>query len=335
MKISDLKKAIKIKERSELEQLVIKLYKLIPKSKIEDSQIDIEIEPHINVQTEQADKQAEDEEWLLGEISEFISLFYEQKYGIPNRVIAKSRRSKWRFEVMGFYKEIGKIWKDSERKQALADIFMELYIAMAYGCSYYLVSSDDLFASIRKSQVDFFEQVVIYLKEVYSGEELQKKLITLTTSPGLSSDTIPSDLYGAIPKIFDNPLFIEEFYDKLLAHYDQKKSEYVEKKKKDKYTGDYHLVNIFEGLIIQLIALSEFDKVEKLFLKEYSTYGHKDMMYYVVTRILQEYAANPQKTLLSILSTAEKNGIDLRDRLKELMQKLKADINAGIKNIYI
>ncbi len=51
---------------------------------------------------------------LEDEITQFLSNAYAQNYLIPNKVIPKSQRSKWRFMVKKYIKELEKISTEDE-----------------------------------------------------------------------------------------------------------------------------------------------------------------------------------------------------------------------------
>jgi len=336
MKITDLRKIVKSKKKAELEELVIKLYKLVPKAKIEMSSIDIEIDAN-QVYIEAAPQNnSKVEDKLLSDIDFFIGNFLSQNYGIPNRIIPKAKRSKWRFEVMGYMKEIDKLWEKSDQKKEFADIYTELYKALCEGCSFYLVSSEDVFASIRLTQEEFLSKLISRLNQVYAGDELYSKITQLLELNGLSRETTYSDLYWTVTSTFNNPLFLEELYERLWLRYESNKSEYLIKKKKDRHLTNYSLMKKVEGLIIILVSCSDFDKVQQVVHQECHFYDNKkEILYFIVTRILLKPSLKAQKYIFAILDEAKANNIALRSSLLQLHEALKMDINKDLSKVYL
>lgn len=336
MKLVDLRKIVKSKKKVELEELVIKLYKLVPKAKLESSNIDLEIDSNQIFIEPAPQNNALAEAKLVSEINYFIENFLAQNYGIPNRIVPKAKRSKWRFEVMGYIKEIDKLWNTSENKKELADIYTQLYKAICTGCHSFLVSSENPFASIRLSQIDFLSKVVLYLHQVYSGDELHNKIIRLLEFEGTSYDTTYSDLYWGITSTLNNPLFLEELYEKLWKRYELNKAEFLNIKKKDRYFSSYELVKQLEGLIIVSVALLDFEKVNKIVQEECTFYDDKkEMIYYIATKILKKPYLKAQKHIFSLLTDAKDNKVELRGSLIKLLRELDKDINKDLSNFYL
>ncbi len=336
MKITDLRKIVKTKKKAELEELVIKLYKLIPKAKIETSSIDLEIDAN-QVYIEAAPQNnSKVEDKLLSEIKFFIGNFLSQNYGIPNRIIPKAKRSKWRFEVMGYMKEIDILWDKSDRKKEFADLYTELYKALCEGCRFYLVSSEDVFASIRLPQEEFLSKLISRINQVYAGNELYSKIIQLLELNGLSRETTYSDLYWTVTSTLNSPLFLEELFERLWLRYETNKSEYVIKKEKDRYFSKYELERQLEGLIIVLVALLDFEKVKKIVHQECHFYDKdKEIIYYIVIRILLKPSFKAQKHIFAILDEAKNSKIELRDSLIKLHSTLEKDINTDLSKFYL
>jgi hypothetical protein len=234
MTVAELKKTLKSKKKSELEEIVMALYKHIPKKKIDDEDIDkIFLLQPVN-ETQNIKSKLKTELKLILEINNFTHNFVVGNYGIPNRSVPKAKRSKWRFEVMRFYKEIIATYPDAVMKKDLVEMFGELYDAMTKGCKYNLATTDDCFAAIKKNQVTFFHQVIQFKKEHYSGEELYKQIWDHMFDVGLSEETSIDELYETLTVSFPSPIDIEELVKVGKSHFSLLIDKYYETKEKDK-----------------------------------------------------------------------------------------------------
>lgn len=93
-----------------------------------------------------------------------IALFLEYAdqgyYYAPNRVIPKSKRSKWRFEVKEFLKQLETVKPDDPNAEEAAKLMREIYHRLCYGCGVYIFPSEDPFRSIGIRQPDYYEKMV-------------------------------------------------------------------------------------------------------------------------------------------------------------------------------
>ena len=155
MKITEFRSIVQKAERSPLETIAGELYKSIPKAKKEE--LDEAIQQILNGETPAAKKPADPVSFpkLSEEIKTFLSHVDAGYYNEPNRIVPKQKRSKWRFEVMRFINELETFSGDEA-----ASLYLELYNRLAYGCGYYIFSSDDPFRSIGSRQGDFYPRLV-------------------------------------------------------------------------------------------------------------------------------------------------------------------------------
>lgn len=334
MTIAEIKKVVKSKKKSELEELVLTLYKLIPKKIILDEGIDKifllkKADEPINYDSKIAKEQV-----LIKEISTFLNHFLAGHYGMPNRIISKAKRSKWRFEVMKFYKDIIGIFPSAILKKEIADLFGQLYDAMGEGCKHYLVQTDDSFAAIRKNQATFFHQVIQYKKEVYSGDVLFKQVWAHIIDVGMAEETSNEELYETLAVSFPSPLAIEELIEVGKRYFNQAVDTYIETKKKDKYASTYNLHNMMEGLSILMLKIHDFEGVKVLYERNLILFKDKEGMYFHLIKTLIYNSDQPGKELLNILNNAENNGVTFRDSVAELHNSLRKDVNCVLPNLY-
>lgn len=192
MKIAELRQIIGKAEREQLEKAFAECYKKLPKAKKEELD---DILPLILLgkDVKPAAKKsvaAMDFGVLKNQIEMFLENAYAQNYFAPNRTIPKSERSKWRFRVKNFIKELQNIPVCSENFGESARLLKELYCLICTACNIYLFSTEDPFRSIGMEQYDFFHMVVEkYLGMGYS-QEMLSELVLLASSGGLDRESL-------------------------------------------------------------------------------------------------------------------------------------------------
>ena len=185
--IQEFRELIKNADRPLLEKAFAECYKQFSKSRKEE--IDPLIQDILSGKdsgSAKKEKSTASFEELEKQIDWFVENACAQNYLVPNRVIPKNQRSKWRFQVMNFIKQLQKIPPDSEYCQRAADCLEKIYKVLAKGCNVYLFSSDDPFSSVQWKQDDLFHLLVtMTFRTGYSREKICR-LLPLTSSGGLS-----------------------------------------------------------------------------------------------------------------------------------------------------
>lgn len=162
MKINEFRSLLANASSEDLIKVASEIYKALPKSLKGDSDYGIDAKIKMIIEHQDASKVAPkveriDYESLHDEINTFTENAYDYNYIKQNRVVPKAQRSKWRFLVMRFIKDLQKIPSDDENyKDSILDL-IELYKTLSYGCSFYIFKTDDPFASIGKAQFEYYE----------------------------------------------------------------------------------------------------------------------------------------------------------------------------------
>ncbi|HMP29126.1 MAG TPA: hypothetical protein PKD85_05985 [Saprospiraceae bacterium] len=331
MTVKELKEVIRSKKKKDLEEIVLVLYKNLPKKVITENGIDQIImmqaaEPS-KINTDQKDMA------LLKELTIFTQNLYEGNYGVPNRIIPKNKRSKWRFEAMNYYKEVVKSFPQSKIKKELADAFGQLYSILCYGCNYYIVSSTDTFGSIQKNQVSFFRQVIEFKKEVYIGKELYDHIWNHLTYIGLSYDTLQSELYAVVAESFESPEAIESLIE-IGKQFLQKEIEKLKlEQKKNKYASTYDVEKIITGIAILMLKINDYEAVKSIYNNHKYVFSDNEIMYYVMVKTYLHYGYHPNTKILEILNEALIQKIKLRDSLQKLHAQLTGNIDTKKEEI--
>ena len=110
MKVDELRTTLEKYDTATLKEIAVELYKMIPKSRKQDSVIDELLLDFTKEKDKPAKKDAPvNFETLKAEIEQFLVYADMQYYLAPNQYVRKEQRSKWRFEVKRFIKELIKI----------------------------------------------------------------------------------------------------------------------------------------------------------------------------------------------------------------------------------
>ena len=114
---------------------------------------------------------------LAAEIKTFLAHVDAGYYFAPNRVVPKQKRSKWRFEMMRFLKGL-----EAHASEEAADLYLELYKRLAYGCGIYIFPSEDPFRAIGTRQAEFYPKLAIkYFSNGFSDKKILEMLRAATS----------------------------------------------------------------------------------------------------------------------------------------------------------
>ena len=158
MKIDELREIIKKYNETEREKIIVELYKRIPKSIKEDYNIDDYI---INLNTKvEKEKVNVTIERLEKEVNYFLDCAWNDLYATPNRIISKNDRSKWRFKVKTFYKQLNSFLPTNEDGEKATDLLKNLFKILSFGTSYLKFPNWNTFGAIQISQPEFLKNIV-------------------------------------------------------------------------------------------------------------------------------------------------------------------------------
>ena len=166
MKVDELRAVLGKYDAPMLKEIVVELYKMLPKAHKEESGLDEHLSNFTREKTKPAQKDAPvNFEALKGEIEQFLDYADKQYYLIPNRYVHKEKRSKWRFEVKRFIKDLTGI--GGENSEEAARLLAGIYEMLCYGCSYWIFSTEDPFSSVGYEKSELLSLVLN--KMFYSG----------------------------------------------------------------------------------------------------------------------------------------------------------------------
>ncbi len=317
MKVDELRNIIKKYNTEEKDKIIIELYKKIPKRIKEDYDIDGYIN-ELNKTVKKEDKK-ETFEQLEKEIEYFLECAWDNLYCTPNKIIPKNERSKWRFKVKKFYKELSDVKVNSKDGKRATELLSEIYKTLSYGSNYLMFSNWNTFGAIQVSQSDFLKNIVDrILYEGMSKENIKSciDLLECKYDPQEYHENVLRTIESSLDTVDSKYLAIELFEEKV----EKWKEKY---NKNPDYNNEKYLNDFVQCVVCLYFDLYEVNKGIKYFQKQY-IYKLKEVKEYILLQIIEEYGFYKEW-----INEYEKNlgKISYRDSLKEKYKELKENIN--------
>lgn len=190
MKLTELRPLMKNADRAQLEKAFSECYKMLKKQQKEEADPVLLAVLQGREPAKTVREQRVNFPELENEIITFLDNAYAGNYFAPNRTIPKSQRSKWRFKVKTFIKDLDKIDVNDQNYMHGVKLLTDIYRLMCAACTVYYFSTEDAFASIGWEQSQLFDMVVRKnLARGYMGVEFSD-LLELAVDKGLSRESL-------------------------------------------------------------------------------------------------------------------------------------------------
>lgn len=327
MKVGELRKKLAKFKKEELIRLSVELYKIVPKVKKEDYQIDA----LINNPKIKSDKKKSITKLSLETIEQDVYKFIEDAkqyfYNSSNDIIAKKERSNWRFKVMRWYKELINIKRTDADVNKQSQVLSDVYELLCQSCEYSYFSSWDSFQSIGVDQSDFYRSVIVLIQEAKGKGDSVEKGIRLIVDNNLNRETLFSSLMIVLISTLDVPDLKEkgiEIVKKLLVeHKDEKNisesnSSWSSSNKKYRYQEKNR--NLSELGYRFHSSLFEYEEGVNFFNANYSEKDEEIRLYILVRLLFEE----KKKELIKIeIEKCMEKGIEPRSGLLDLLKIIK------------
>ncbi len=315
LKLAEVRAMIKKHDRKNLEFIIAQMYKMIPKDRKIDNDVNSLIEnPEKFANKSKVSKKGKTMRpfnKVEKEVLFFEDNAYEQNYMVPNRSIKKADRPKWRFVVKRLYKELNEYAKQEEYIQKAADNLLKLYEVLTYACGYYLFRTYDAFESVGIEQTVFYRSIIEKYNETMERDAFISKSIDIMFDNYLNRNTLYSDLMILFLEYIQTP-------DMLYLTIDiseKKRQELVKNKKSTNYHYEYEVkekLNNYTKLIFRCYArLYEFDNAIIDYQKNMIE-SSEEVKLYILVWLLLDY--KQKDLILKIITEAEKK-ISLREGL--------------------
>ena len=328
MKIQEFRDKMKSADRAVLEKIAADLYRRLPKA-LKEEELDTFIDQLLagDVPPKAAKSGQIPFEQLEKEIQTFLSHVDANYYWEPNRVVPKAQRSKWRFEVMRFLKQLDAIPSDDAHAQSAAKLYLEIYNRLAYGCGNYIFPSEDPFASIRRRQGDYYPVMVArYFSTGFTDDSILDMLRAAT-----STYIDRNSLYEEFELAFIRELRTRDMREKAMAIAQREvlrlEAETHSKPKRYLTLQEYEVKRkICEICIVILglgIAIYEEAEAVDFFMKHYDEHS-QEIKLYVALSSIDNFGGSPS-FWLKTYENGVRRGIKPRDGLVAEYEERKAN----------
>lgn len=315
MKINELRETIKKYNETEREKVIVELYKRIPKSIKEDYNID-EYIINLNTKIEKENTEITIER-LEKEVNFFIECAYDDLYARPNKIISKNDRSKWRFKVKTFYKQLNSFLPTNEDGKKATDLLKGLFKILSFGTHYLTFSNWNTFRAIQISQSEFLKNIVERkLSNGVTRENLEYCIDLLNVQYD------PQEYHSSVLYSFESCLKTPDARYMAIELLKEQVIIWKEKYKKDDSYENQEYTNYFVECVVDIyFELCEVKDGITYFHKQYLE-KYKEIKEYILLQKMEEFNLYKEWVL-----EYEKHlgKISYRDSLKEKYTKYKND----------
>lgn len=324
MKVQELRDKIKEMDRETLEIAFVQVYKQFSKAAKEQNidPIILDVMEHKGKVTNKESSRKQDFSELSKEIDAFLQNAKAGYYYIPNKIIPKNQRSKWRFLVKGFIKQIDQITSEDAHFQEASDYLKKIFHLLSYACGYYLFSTDDPFRSVGIPQADFYEKVLARQFTAGYTREGIDEMTRMATEVFLDRSNLHSIMSASLIyslKTTDMKEMLMDIIKEIISEKEQKLSEM-----KNNKTAVYYLKeNINElskmYLGVNLIQMEEQEGFS--YFMKHSDYMNREIALFVALDMTVIFGETDQ--WIWIYEKGVKMGIKPRESVKEIYQSHK------------
>jgi hypothetical protein len=332
MKVNELRERIKKYTRADLERLTVELYKAIPKAKKEDMAVD-ELIANPSSKKKKSVGTFASLATLREEVPRFIEHAEAQYYLAPNRVVPKGERSKWRFRVKRWYKDLQQEKLSDGDLAKQAELLTQLYSLLCKACGYQYFTAYDPFESVGVAQTEFYESVLRLKWEVDDKPAFIKTGITLIVDNFLNRYTLEGDLMEVLLQflpIADLRYLAIEKAKELIAEHDfqppapepERRVRVLFMTDRSDYRKQAKHNNLVEMVFRTHAKLFEFDQGIH-FYQQHHYERQPEVKLYILIRLL--FNAQQPDLIVREINLAEKAGVEPRENLKQLRDHIAKD----------
>lgn len=320
MLVKELKDVISKYSKEEKDKIIIELYKRIPKSKKEDYDIDNYI---LNIkQKEKINKKDEklSFEVLEKEVNFFLECANNDLYASSNSIVSKTERSKWRFKVKNFCKQLNSFPPDSKEGEKATDLLRDLFILLSHATHYLTFSNWETFRAIQISQSSFLGMIIKRKLQTGVTKENLKycvKLLHVKFDPYSYHLDLLCEFISCLKTVDMEYMAIELLKDEVSEMLEKLKK--LQKGETKYYRLSEHCNYFIECIFIIYSKLYEVEPGIKYFQKFYIE-KDPEVKEYILLDLIESFA-----TISDWLREYERNinKIDYREYLQEKYESLK------------
>ena len=317
MKVNELRETIKKYNEIDKEKIIVELYKRIPKYIKEDYSID-EYIINVNSKIEKENTKPTIEN-LEKEVNYFIECANNDLYVRPNKIISKNERSKWRFKVKNFYKQLNNFLPSTEEGDKATDLLKSLFNILSFGTHYLTFSNWNTFSAIQVSQSEFIKNIV--QRKLSNGVTREKLKYCIEL---LNVEYDPQEYHRSILYAFESGLKTPDARYMAIELLKDQVELWKEKYQKDDSYENKEYTNYFVECILDIhFELCEIKEGITYFHKKYIE-KYKEIKEYILLEKIEDFSFYKEW----ILEYEKHLGkISYRDSLKEKYEKYKKESN--------
>ncbi|MDV3429606.1 MAG: hypothetical protein LIR50_21765 [Bacillota bacterium] len=341
MLISELRDLIKSYKDENLRLIISEMYKSMPKKLREEKDIDTLLQdPSAYIQIGKIEKVKNKQvniDAMQREINRFIEYAYKQCYCVPNNMVRKNERPKWRFKVKTYVRDLQEISIDSREGSIATELLLKLYEMLSYACGYYIFNTDNPFRSVGIEQTSLLETVIARRLGCGINQDNIKSVINLVINSIPDRETLHSSLICTLImnlKSSDSKEIAVEQCKQIIKEL-QKPKQASSKKSWSMDSSDYQreekIHNLVEMVFRINIELCEFDEAIQFFNKKYIE-RDAGITLYVLLELLWEYEL--KELWMQEYEKALKNGVKPREKLINMYEYIQEN-NSLPENFYI
>lgn len=292
MKIGELREKIKNVKTDDLQQIIVEMYKQIPKKMREEKEIDKLIEdPEIFKKRKSAKKSMKDLDFssVEKEVQFFIKNAYEQNYVAPNRTIPKKERSNWRFTAKRLVDQVTSFANHPEHRKVSISLLEELYRLFVYASGHYVFVSDEPFYTLKIPQEDFLKRIIWLKKEIEDPDKWISDSLKLVLECDLDYQTSTSSLLEVILSTLNNAPLKERMVGIAEKLIQEKRSSAKRTKGRYRDWKQEEMINhLVKMVFMTQSALGEYQLAVEFFEKYYIE-SKDEIKLFILLRLIMKY----------------------------------------------
>ncbi|MEA4882814.1 MAG: hypothetical protein VB144_03960 [Clostridia bacterium] len=300
MKITELRNVIRDYSQEQLALLVTELYKAMPKAVRDEKNIDAIVQNPDAQAVRRLRPSHEGSNLCFDDVASETRTFIEnascQCYFVPNRVITKGQRPKWRFIVRRLYGSLVQLSAQPECRQPAAELVEQLYKLLCRACRVALFSTCEPFRSVGIPQTEFFSQVLTLKRQYSDKSQFVQEAVALAVNGGLDGSTTTTGLM----LVFLEFLPIPDLKLRAIAAAEELKDQIMNERQQardwsDRYETEGRLNHLTELAFHCYAQLGEFEKAIDYF-DAHCLENDEEVKLYVLAQLLFYCYQQPELT---------------------------------------
>ena len=204
MTVDEIRKLTKTASRDQLEAVFLETYKRFPRGRKRE---DLEslilpiLRGTVSVAKPKQKPKPVSTETRIDDLEQRYHLFAGNaragNYYYDNDFVPKEDRSRWRYLVLGFVKELDRIQPEDADGPRAAAIWLDLYLLLSHGTIENLFRGNNPFRSIGISQEEFVARMTTVCLSVDFSQEKLREVLKAIGYSGFTMDTLSSSVREA------------------------------------------------------------------------------------------------------------------------------------------